>query len=434
VPEISKVSAMEILDSRGNPTIAVTVILGSGISAQAKIPSGASTGSREAIELRDNEPGRYAGKGVLRACENAEGKIQELVCGMDAADQTSVDEAMIRLDGTPNKAHLGANAILGVSLAVARAAAAEARVPLYRHLAGNGECLLPTPMLNILNGGRHANNSVDFQEFMIAPVGASSFAEGLRAAAEIYHALRADLHNRGLSTSVGDEGGFAPELRSNEEAIELLLRAIEHAGYEPGSDIAIMLDPAASELYEGGAYHFRKSKGGERSSTEMVTLWRKWKQQYPAIWSLEDGMAEQDHEGWQEVTKELGSIMQVVGDDNFVTNIDIFRQGITDGIANAILIKLNQIGTLTETLRCMDLARQSGYGTVISHRSGETDDTTIADLAVGTAAGQIKTGAPNRGERVAKYNRLLEIEKELGTEARYAGMRPYQRWIQTATP
>jgi enolase len=426
--EIAKLEALEILDSRGNPTLAVTATLSSGVKATAKIPSGASTGKREAIELRDLDKKRYNGKGVLKACANVEGVIQKAVVGMSAGNQLALDRQLCELNGTPNKSLLGANAILGVSLAVAHAAAADAGQPLYAYLAKEQSFILPTPMLNVLNGGRHADNNVDFQEFMIAPVGASSFREGLRAAVEVFHSLKSVLQRAGYSTAVGDEGGFAPELKSNEEAIELTLESIQKAGYKPGEDIAIMLDPAASEFLEDGSYVFRKSAQRRLSSDQMIALWHEWLRQYPAIWSLEDGLAEEDREGWQQLTKQLGDRIQLVGDDNFVTNPDIFRRGIDDGIANAILIKLNQIGTLTETLECIALAQKSGYGAVISHRSGETDDTTIADLAVATGVGQIKTGSASRGERVAKYNRLLAIERELGSHARYAGNAVYERW------
>jgi enolase len=347
---------------------------------------------------------------------------------MNAENQAELDGKLCHLDGTPNKARLGANAILGVSLSVACAAAKDCGLPLYAYLSGGNSFLLPTPMLNVLNGGRHADNSVDFQEFMIAPVGAPTFRDGLRAAVETFHSLKGVLQKAGYSTSVGDEGGFAPELRSNEEALDLILQAIRNSGYKPGSDIAVMLDPAASEFWEAGAYVFRKSDQRRLGPDDMIALWKDWLLRYPEIWSLEDGMAEEDREGWQRLTQQLGSTVQLVGDDNFVTNPEIFRQGINDGIANAILIKLNQIGTLTETLACIELARQNGYGAVISHRSGETDDTTIADLAVATGVGQIKTGSASRGERVAKYNRLLAIERELGNKALYAGNTVYERW------
>lgn len=427
---IAKLDAMEILDSRGNPTLSVTVTLSDGTSATAKIPSGASTGLREAVELRDGDKSRYGGKGVLKACEHVTGAIQEAVLGMEASEQKALDDTLSTIDGSPNKARFGANAILGVSLAAARAAAIQKGIPLYAHLGNGGEYILPTPMLNILNGGRHADNNVDFQEFMIAPVGAPSFREGLRSAVETFHVLKALLQAEGYSTAVGDEGGFAPALRSNEEAIEIILKAIHKAGYRPGQDIAIMLDPAASEFFEDGAYVFRKSDRSRWTSTQLIALWTELTRKYPEIWSLEDGMGEEDRSGWQALTASLGKQIQLVGDDNFVTNPALFREGIKDGIANAILIKLNQIGTVSETLECISLAKDHGYGAVISHRSGETDDTSIADLAVATNAGQIKTGSASRGERVAKYNRLLEIEKELGNVARYAGKTPYTRWHQ----
>lgn len=426
--EIKKVEALEILDSRGNPTLAVTVTLSNGIKATSKIPSGASTGQREAVELRDNDKTRYGGKGVLKACGYVEGEIQNAVRGMDPNEQEALDRRLCSLDGTPNKSRLGANSILGVSLAAARAAALDRGIPLYAHLATGTNYLLPTPMLNVLNGGRHADNSVDFQEFMIAPVGAPSFRDGLRAAVETFHALKSVLQLKAYSTAVGDEGGFAPQLRSNEEAIELILESIQKAGYKPGEDIAVMVDPAASEFYEDGAYVFRKSDQSRKTSAEMIEIYRQWIRRYPQIWSLEDGIGEEDHAGWKQLTKELGEKIQLVGDDNFVTNPELFRQGIQDGIANAILIKLNQIGTVSETLQCIAIAQDHGYGAVISHRSGETDDTSIADLAVATGVGQIKTGSASRGERVAKYNRLLEIEKELGEKARFAGNTIYARW------
>jgi len=426
--EIAKLQALEILDSRGNPTLAVTATLSSGITATAKVPSGASTGRREAVELRDGDKSRYGGKGVLKAKGHVEGEIQSAIRGFDANDQKGLDKRLCELDGTPNKGRLGANAILGVSLAVARAAAADQGLPLYASISGNkGANLLPTPGLNVLNGGRHADNRVDFQEFMISPVGAPSFSEGLRAAAEIFHTLKAVLYKKGYSTAVGDEGGFAPQLKSNEEPIDLILEAIQIAGYKPGEDVVIMLDPAASEFFEDGAYVFEKSGKNVKTSEAMIELWKSWIEQYP-IWSLEDGLAEDDRTGWQQLTKALGNQIQLVGDDNFVTNPALFRQGIKDGIANAILIKLNQIGTVTETLECIQMAREYGYGAVISHRSGETDDTSIADLAVAAGMGQIKTGSACRGERIAKYNRLLEIERELGSKARYAGASVYERW------
>jgi enolase len=428
MPAIQKLDALEILDSRGYPTLAVTVTLEGGTSGIAKIPSGASTGTREAVELRDGDKRRYDGKGVLRAIENISGEIQQAVVGMDASDQRILDERLCSLDGTPNKSRLGANAVLGVSLAAAHAAAGYNGVPLYAQLSDGTDFILPTPMLNVLNGGRHADSSLDFQEFMIAPVGASSFCEGLRAAVETFHALKSLLQLKGFRTAVGDEGGFAPELQSNEQSIEIILESIHKAGYTPGRDIVIMLDPAASEFFENGRYVFRKSDESQRSSLEMIELYREWLKRYPEIWSIEDGLAEDDHAGWQQLTKDLGDSIQLVGDDNFVTNQKLFAEGIRDGIANAILIKLNQIGTVTETLDCIALARRNDYGVVISHRSGETDDTSIADLAVAAGMGQIKTGSASRGERIAKYNRLLTIEKELGLKAKYAGTSPYRRW------
>lgn len=428
MPEITQVEAQEILDSRGNPTLAVTVTLDGGAQATAKIPSGASTGQREAVELRDGDKSRYSGKGVLKACAFVEGEIQKAVLGTDAAAQQELDERLCALDGTQNKSRLGANAILGVSLAAAQAAALQRGLPLYAHLSASTEYLLPTPMLNVLNGGRHADNSVDFQEFMISPVGAPSFRDGLRAAVETFHTLKSLLQQKSYSTAVGDEGGFAPEFTSNEEPLQFILDAIHKAGYKPGKDIAVMLDPAASEFFEDGAYVFRKSDQSRRTPAEMIELWKEWLRQYPEIWSLEDGLGEEDKAGWQALTKKLGNQIQLVGDDNFVTNPTLFRQGIKDGIANAILIKLNQIGTVTETLECIAVAKEHGYGAVVSHRSGETDDTSIADLAVATGVGQIKTGSASRGERIAKYNRLLAIERELGTKAHYAGSSAYARW------
>ena len=426
---IKKVSALEILDSRGNPTVQVDLTLESGAHGVAKVPSGASTGSNEAVELRDNDNDRYLGKGVLKAVKNVEETIQPAVVGMDAANQQALDEKLIAIDGTPNKANLGANAILGVSIAAVKAAAAEKKTPLYRQFADQKEYLLPVPMLNVLNGGRHADNNVDFQEFMIAPVGAPSFAEALRAAAETFQSLKGLLKRKGYETSVGDEGGFAPRLRSAEEAMELLDFAIQKAGYKPGADIAINLDPAASELYKDGTYVFHKSGGQKKTSAEMIEFWADWTKQYPEIFSLEDGLAEDDWAGWKELTKRLGDRIQLVGDDIFVTNPKIFERGIREGIANSILIKLNQIGTVTETLRCIEMAKKHGYTAVVSHRSGETDDTTIADFSVATGIGQLKTGSACRGERVAKYNRLLEIEKELGRSAKYAGRAAYAKWV-----
>jgi enolase len=418
---------MEILDSRGNPTIQVTVTLSEGGMGVAKIPSGASTGKHEAVELRDGDRSRYNGKGVLQAVHNVITVIQPAVQGFDAADQKGLDEKLIALDGTPNKAKLGANAILGVSIAAAKASAAEEKIPFYRQLISRDEYVLPVPQLNVLNGGRHADNNVDFQEFMIVPVGAPSFAEGLRAAAETFQALKQVLHQKGYETSVGDEGGFAPRLKSNEEPIELISAAVQKAGYALGKDIGVNVDPAASEFYEDGDYVFRKSDKTRKSSDEMIGLWAGWLKQYP-IFSLEDGLAEDDWAGWKKLTSQLGGQVQLVGDDIFVTNPEIFAKGIKEGVGNSILIKLNQIGTITETLRCIDMARRNNYTCVVSHRSGETDDTTIADFAVATGVGQIKTGSACRGERIAKYNRLLEIEKELGASAKYAGRSVYRAW------
>jgi enolase 1/2/3 len=429
--KISKVDALEILDSRGNPTVQVTVHLASGAVGVAKVPSGASTGKREAVELRDGDAKRYGGKGVQKAVANVVGEVQQALRGFEG-DQASLDSKLIALDGTPNKARLGANALLGVSAGFAKACAAENGLPLYRHLFPNDHYLLPVPMFNVLNGGRHADNNVDFQEFMIAPVGAASFAEALRAASEVFQTLKGILKAQGYETSVGDEGGFAPRLKSNEEPMELLRKAIEKAGYAPGKDVAINLDPAASEFYDGKSYVFDKSDRSSRSSEALIELWEDWLQRYPEIYSLEDGLAEDDWEGWRKMTERLGSKVQLVGDDIFVTNTQIFQEGIRKGIANSILIKLNQIGTVTETVACMELARRNGYTTVISHRSGETDDAMIADLAVAAGAGQIKSGSVCRGERVAKYNRLLEIEKELGRNGHYVGREVYERWRPVA--
>jgi enolase len=426
--EIAKLEALEILDSRGNPTLAVTATLANGVKATAKVPSGASTGKREAVELRDGDKARYGGKGVLKAKSHVEGEIQESIRGFDANDQKALDKKLCELDGTPNKARLGANAILGVSLAVARASAEDRGLPFYASLGNKAANLIPAPWFNVLNGGSHADSNVDFQEFMISPVGAPRYSEGLRAAAETFHALKAVLHKKGYSTGVGDEGGFAPELKSNEEPIELILEAIQKAGYKPGKDLVIVLDPATSELFEDGTYVFEKSDKSRKSPSQMVEFWKSLLDRYPEIWGIEDGVAEDDRAGWQQMTRTLGDRIQLIGDDNFVTNPTLFRQGIKDGIANAILIKLNQIGTLTETLECIEIARANGYGAVISHRSGETDDTSIADLAVAAGMGQIKTGSTSRGERIAKYNRFLEIERELGSKARYAGATVYDRW------
>jgi len=422
--KIKKVVAREILDSRGNPTVEVDVVLEGGALGRAAVPSGASTGTREALELRDGDKKRYRGKGVLKAVENVNKVLFPGVKGMDAIEQATLDRKMCKLDGKPFKKNLGANAILGVSLAAARAAADEAKVPLYRYLstlAGTKGNLLPVPMFNILNGGAHADNSVDFQEFMIAPVGAKSFREALRMGAEVYHALKAHLHDKGLGTGIGDEGGFAPNLKANVQAIEVILQAIKDAGLKKGKDIVIVLDPAASEFYEGKkGYFFKKSDGKYRTSEELVAFWAKWVKDYP-IWSIEDGLAEGDWSGWKKLTDELGKKTQIVGDDIFVTNPAIIKKAIKKGVGNAVLIKLNQIGSLSETLQAMALSKKAGYGLMVSHRSGETSDDFIADLVVATGTGQIKTGAPARGERVAKYNQLLRIEEELGKSARYAG-------------
>ncbi len=423
---IAKLEALEILDSRGNPTIQVGATLTSGARAVAKVPSGASTGINEAVELRDGDKSRYLGKGVLKAVANVNGELQGALKGFDAADQAGLDHKMIALDGTPNKGRLGANALLGISMAVARATAAEKNLPLYQWLAeiqgtaNAASYTLPTPMLNVLNGGKHADNNVDFQEFMVMPIGLPTFAEALRAAAEVFHTLKGILHKRKLETAVGDEGGFAPSLKSNEEPMALLVEAIEKAGYRPGEQIAIALDPASSEFFENGAYVFGKSDGSRKTSQEMVELWEAWAKNYPII-SLEDGFSETDDAGWKMGTERLGDKLQLVGDDVFVTNPEIFKKGIANKQGNAILIKLNQIGTVTETLECIDIARKNNYAFVISHRSGETEDTTIADLAVATGAGQIKTGSSCRSDRIAKYNRLLEIEAELGAKAKFAG-------------
>jgi enolase len=419
---IQSVHGREILDSRGNPTLEVDVLTSSGIRASAAVPSGASTGSREALELRDGDPDRYLGKGVLTAVANVDGEISNALAGTRLGgldEQASLDRTLIDLDGTEDKSRLGANALLGVSLAAARAAAQEVALPLYRFLGGSDACLLPAPMMNVINGGAHADNNVDLQEFMIYPLGAPSFAEALRWGSEIFHTLERVLGDKGFSTTVGDEGGFAPNLESNAEAIELLLAAIERAGYRPGEDVSIALDPAASEFFDDGRYRM-SGEGAEKSSAEMVEYWLDWVERYPIV-SIEDGLAESDWSGWARLTAELGSRLQIVGDDLFVTNPRILARGIEERAANAILVKLNQIGTLTETLEAIALARDAGFAVVVSHRSGETEDTTIADLAVGTGAGQIKTGSLSRTDRVCKYNRLLRIEAELGDRAHYAG-------------
>ena len=424
--KIQRVHGREILDSRGNPTIEAEVTLDGGAFGRAAVPSGASTGQREALELRDGDKKRYLGKSVTRAVANVNGEITKALAGRDA-DQRAIDRFLIDADGTPNKGRLGANAILAVSMALVRAGAAAAGVPLYRHVAalypGGGKGFtLPVPMMNILNGGAHADSSVDFQEFMVMPAAASSFAEALRSGVEIFHALRSILKKKGHSTGVGDEGGFAPNLSSNQQAVDVVLEAITLAGYKAGTDVHIALDVAASELWneETRRYDFKKSGEKTRTADEMVALWQDWVRQYPIV-SIEDGLAEGDWDGWKAVTKALGSRIQLVGDDVFVTNPEIFARGIQQGVGNAILIKLNQIGTVTETLDAVAMARDAGYAAVISHRSGETEDTTIADLAVGTAAGQIKTGSASRTDRVAKYNQLLRIEEELGAAARFAG-------------
>jgi len=421
VTNISEIRGRQVLDSRGNPTVEAEVGLADGSIGRAIVPSGASTGEREAIELRDGDKENYLGKGVRKAVENVNGEIADALANFDAADQRGLDQKMIELDGTENKGRLGANAILSVSMAAARAAANSFKLPLYRYLGGAGANVLPTPMMNILNGGAHADNNVDFQEFMVMPVGAESFSQALRWGVEVFHTLKGVLKKRGYNTAVGDEGGFAPSLKSNVEAIEVVLEAIQQAGYEPGQEIAIALDPAASEFYQDGKYVFKKSDKSSKSSEDMVRFWSKWAKDYPIV-SLEDGLAENDWEGWALLTKELGDRIQLVGDDIFVTNITIFQEGIGKGIANSILIKLNQIGTVSETLDAIALGRRNGYTSVISHRSGETEDTFIADLAVATGAGQIKTGSASRTDRVAKYNQLLRIEEELGEAARFLGV------------
>jgi enolase len=416
--QIQSVHARQILDSRGNPTVEVDVALASGAHGRAAVPSGASTGEFEATELRDGGD-RWQGKGVSRAVGNVDGEIAKAVAGMDAADQAALDRALIDLDGTPNKSRLGANAILGVSLAAAYAQAAEEKLPLWRYLGGEDATLLPVPMMNVLNGGVHADNRVDFQEFMIVPRGASSFAECLRMGAEVYHALKGTLHKRGLSTAVGDEGGFAPDLASNEDALKMLVEGIQAAGYTPGREIAIALDPASSEFFKNGSYVLA-AEDRTLSSDEMVDYWAELLPRYPIV-SLEDGMDEEDWAGWKTLTDRVGADFQLVGDDIFVTNTERLGRGIELGIANSILIKVNQIGTLTETLQAIEMARKAGYTSVMSHRSGETEDVTIADLAVAMGCGQIKTGAPARSDRVAKYNQLLRIEEQLGSRATFAG-------------
>jgi enolase len=426
---IDSIRGRQILDSRGNPTVEVEVVLDSGARGLAAVPSGASTGEFEAVELRDEGTKEWGGKGVSRAVANVNGEIAEALRGARAAEQGNLDQTMISLDGTPNKQRLGANAILGVSLAVAKAAAADSDQPLYRYLAelyGAGEpTVLPVPMMNVLNGGAHADNSVDFQEFMVVPAGAGTFSECLRVGTEVFHALKKSLAGRGLATAVGDEGGFAPDLTSNEAALEAVLEGVSAAGYEPGSDVFIALDPASSEFFEGGSYVLAH-EGRTLSSDEMAEYWADICERYPVV-SIEDGMDEEDWDGWKQLTGRLGDRVQLVGDDLFVTNPERLRRGIELGVGNSILVKVNQIGTLTETMEAIRTAREAGYTAVISHRSGETEDTTIADLAVGTGAGQIKTGAPSRSDRVAKYNRLLRIEEELGAQAQFPGLAAFTR-------
>ncbi len=420
--EIVSIHAREILDSRGNPTVEADVTLSEGVRGRAAVPSGASTGEHEAVELRDGDKSHYLGKGVLKAVENVESVIAPELTGMDAANQRLIDSTMIALDGTANKGNLGANAILAVSMACARASAEALGLPLYRYLGGANASILPTPMMNILNGGAHADNNVDFQEFMVMPVGAASFADALRWGAEVFHTLKGVLKKKGYNTAVGDEGGFAPSLKSNVEAIEVILEAITLAGYTPGEQIAIALDPAASEFFnkELGKYVFKKSDKSEKTSAQMAEFWADWVRQYPIV-SLEDGLDENDWQGWKLLTEKLGGKLQLVGDDLFVTNTAILERGIQEGAANSILVKLNQIGSVSETFDAVELARRNGYTAVISHRSGETEDTFIADFAVATGVGQIKTGSASRTDRIAKYNQLLRIEEELGQTARYLG-------------
>ena len=420
---IIDVRAREILDSRGNPTLEAEVELESGFIGRAAVPSGASTGEFEACELRDDDETRYLGKGVLKAVDNVNEKIAEELIDFDALDQTGIDQFLIDLDVTENKSNLGANAILGVSLAVAKAAAQACGLPLYRYIGGANAKVLPVPMMNIINGGSHADNNVDVQEFMIMPVGAENFADALRMGSETFHTLKSVLKKRGYSTAIGDEGGFAPNLKSNEEAIEVILEAIQKAGYKPGEEIGIALDPAASEMWlkDKQVYQFFKSDKSEMTSDKLIAYWENWVKQYPIL-SIEDGLSEHDWDGWELLTKKLGGKIQLVGDDIFVTNTEIFARGIQRGIANSILIKVNQIGTLTETLDAIELAKKNGYTAVISHRSGETEDTTIADIAVATNAGQIKSGSASRTDRIAKYNQLLRIEEELGLSANFLGI------------
>ena len=418
--QIEHIHAREILDSRGNPTVEAEVTLASGASGRAAVPSGASTGEHEAVELRDDDPNRYGGKGVLKAVQHVNDTIAAKLKGMNALNQSEIDRVLIDLDGTPNKSRLGANALLAVSLATARAAAAQQRLPLYRYLGGAAAHTLPVPMMNIINGGAHADNNVDFQEFMIVPAGAASFSEALRMGAEIFHTLKSVLKKKGYGTSVGDEGGFAPNLKSNEEAIETIIEAIGQAGYSAGENVWLALDPAASEFYDGSAYVFKKSDARRLTSDQMVSYWQDWASQYPII-SIEDGMAENDWDGWKSLTGAIGARLQLVGDDLFVTNTKFLQKGIELGVANSILIKVNQIGTLSETLECIELAKSNQRTVIISHRSGETEDAFIADLAVATNAGQIKTGSLSRSDRIAKYNQLLRIEEELRDTAVYPG-------------
>lgn len=423
---ITDIFAREILDSRGNPTIEVDVILESGIVGRAAVPSGASTGEKEAVELRDEDKKRYNGKGVLKAVKNVNDVIADEIIGFDATDQVGIDKLMIELDGTDNKSKLGANAILGVSIATAKAAAQVFEVPLYRYLGGINSKVLPVPLMNIINGGKHADNNVDFQEFMIVPVNAFTFGDALRMGTEVFHSLKGVLKKKGYNTAVGDEGGFAPSLKSNEEAIEVILQAIDDAKYKAGKDIFLALDVASSEMWQKEKYFFFKSTKKTHTSEQMVKLYEKWVKNYPII-SIEDGMAENDWEGWKMLTEALGEKIQLVGDDVFVTNTEILAEGIKKGIANSILIKINQIGTLTETFDCIEMAKRAGYSTIISHRSGETEDTTIADIAVATNAGQIKTGSTSRTDRVAKYNQLLRIEEELSTNGIYPGLSAFKK-------
>ena len=421
---IVDITAREILDSRGNPTVECDVTLESGAAGRAAVPSGASTGEHEALELRDGDKRRYLGKGVLKAVRNVEEQILPALRGMAATDQMGIDRAMLDLDGTPTKEKLGANAILAVSMAVARAAASEVGLPLYRYLGGPMSRTMPVPLMNILNGGAHATNTVDFQEYMVVPVGAETFADALRMGAEVFHSLKKVLVGRKLATGVGDEGGFAPDLKNDEEALKVIIEAIEAAGYAPGKEIALALDVAASELHSNGSYTFKKSGAGTRDANGMIELYQRWMEQYPIV-SIEDGLAEDDWDGWEAMTRQLGDRVQLVGDDLFVTSTERLMRGIESGVGNAILVKVNQIGTLTETLEAIETARAAGYLSVISHRSGETEDTFIADLAVGTGAGQIKTGSASRTDRVAKYNQLLRIEEQLGDAAEYPGGAPY---------